>query len=355
MKSNWLRSIISNPLLKIFSIALAIALSLLVREDRIKEITVEVPLILADLGEDKVFTGELRPSVRVRMRGRSSSILRVIERNPSDYQYTVDLRGYEIGDTYVFEEERLSRLIGVPGVSVVAIEPPAFSADVEPRLEKEVPVELESIGSPDPEFEVDVSQIRYNPKRIKLSGPPSQLKEVDSLRIAVDLTGLSKDVIRDVRLKTPLGAEHMGLEFETVTVDVPVKEKMGEGVIQGVTVEVRGCEPDIECNASPVTVSLKAKGPLWRIRQLQESPEEGLVYLDAGKFPPRTRPFRRVRLHTRKVDGLILVNDPSTATLTVRSMVSENQPTEERGDSSSSKDDQNTPDETPKSGDGKTD
>jgi len=348
MKNDWLHSLISNPLLKVFSVALAIALSLLVREDRIKEITVEVPLIMADLGDDKVFTGELRPSVRVRMRGRSSSILRVIERNPSDYQYTVDLRGYELGDTYVFEEERVSRLIGVPGVSVVAIEPPALSADVEPRLEKEVPVELEAIGSPDPEFEVDVSQIRYKPKRIKLYGPPSQLMEVDSMRIAMDLTGLSKDVIRDVRLKPPVGAEHMVLEFETVTVDVPVKEKMGEAVITGVTVDVRGCDPDRECNVSPAVVSIKAKGPLWRIRALQESPGEGLVYIDAGKFGPRTRPYRRVRLYGRNVEGLSLVNDPSTVTLTVRSLT-DNQPTEEQAPSS--EDDQNPSDGTPKAGD----
>ena len=60
----------SDPVLKIFSVVLGCALFLLVREDRIREIEVSIPVVLGEVGDTRILTSTVPSSLRVRVRGR---------------------------------------------------------------------------------------------------------------------------------------------------------------------------------------------------------------------------------------------------------------------------------------------
>ena len=99
--------LLDNLGLKIASVAIATALFALVREDKGKEVDIEVPVVLSNLSEREVFVGELPRVLRVRVRDRWSKLAKALERKANPY--LVDLRGFTDETVYVFDRERLRR------------------------------------------------------------------------------------------------------------------------------------------------------------------------------------------------------------------------------------------------------
>jgi len=329
VRDQLLRIFLSNPVLKVFSISLAVALFFLVREDRVKELKVEVPLVMTGVDANQILTAEFPATVTVRMRGRSSAILRAIETRPAPYE--VNLQGMKDGDSVTFELLKLEQLVNVQGLSATSVEPDSMDVRMEPRLNKKVPVVLSTSGSPAAHYEVDPKNIDFHPREIELSGSQSELAAIDSVQThTISLAGLSKDLRTEIQLRKP-SRPHVALLTDRILVEIQVTEKLGEEVLEQVQVGVQHCADTMDCSVRPETVSVRLKGSLRQIHELQAAGNAELVWVDAEGRSDAPGVHKRLRLRTMSLPGVTLKPSPRSVTLRVQPFQAELPETPEEG------------------------
>jgi YbbR domain-containing protein len=318
------RIFLVNPALKSFSVVVAVALFFLVRADRIKELEVEVPVAVGDVRENVVLTGDVPSSVRVRIRGRWSRLLRVLETRPSPYE--IKMSELHQGQTYVFDERRISSVIGVAGLSVVGVDPPGIAVNLEPRVSKRVRVELDVSGEPAEGWLVDIRQIRFQPQEVEVRGAKSSVDAVEIVRSApIDLTGVSRDLRIDVPLRRP-DLPFTTLGEDRVSVQIPVTEAQIEDTLLAVPIEVRNCNPFMRCAVAPGKVDIQVHGPFRRVRDLRELAGEELVFVDAFQESQKAGSYAGVVVRARRTEGVVMKLDPPEVALTVQAVVLPPQP-----------------------------
>jgi len=316
MKEQLLRIFLSNPVLKVFSISLAVALFFLVREDRVKELKVEVPLVMTGIGVNQILTAEFPATVTVRMRGRSTAILRAIETRPSPYE--VNLQGRSDGDSITFELAKLEQLVNVSGLSATSVEPATMEVRMEPRLNKRVPVVLSTSGSPAPDHVVNPKDIDFHPREVELSGSQSELATIESIQThPISLEGLSKDLRAEIQLRKP-SRPHVALLTDRILVEIQVTELQGEETIEDVVVGIHDCADTMDCSVRPKTVSVRMKGSLRQIHELQAAGNVEFVWVDAEIPGDVPGVHRQHRLRTLNLPGVKLQPSPRSVTLRVR-------------------------------------
>lgn len=313
-RSPW-RALRRNLGLKLLSVALGISLFFMVRVDSIKEIEIDVPVAVGTLGPQVLFTGDAPASVHVRIRGRWSRLLRVLESRPSPYE--VNLNGRRDGETLVFDEARLERLIGVPGLAVVSVDPPSLDVRLEPRVTRTVPVHYALTGEPAPGYEVDASQVRVHPTEVELAGAKSSVDAIDSVNtVTIDLTGLSRDLRTEVALRKPQ-RPFVTVEPKRVSVEVPVTERTVTDALVAVPVFVHNCQPQMRCTVVPAQVKVELEGALRRVRELKELGTDQLVSVDAFQQSQRPGDYPGLALSAKRYGGVLVRPDPATVTLSV--------------------------------------
>lgn len=320
----------SDPVLKIFSVILGCALFLLVREDRIRELVVEVPVLLGEVGDSRIFTSQVPSSVRVRVRGRWSSMIRVLESRPAPYE--VELRSTQDGESYVFEESQLRALVGVPGLSIVAVDPPSFDIQIEEKMSRVVPVEVITVGSVPDDYVVDPGAISFEPKTVRVTGPKTKVDLIDKITsYPIALDGLQRDLRADIWLKRP-SEKFVTLGTDQITVEIAVHEREGEKIFKDVPVYVENCLDKRACKPIPATVDLKVRGSLSRIRWMEEQEDARWLVINAEEYSERPGRYRNAFILARPVEGVVLLPTPRKITLRVQSVLDEEEPEEVSGD-----------------------
>ncbi|HEY8548686.1 MAG TPA: CdaR family protein [Vicinamibacterales bacterium] len=244
--------------LKVLSIAMAVALWVLVGNQRAVERTVRVPLEFHNLPPDLELVASPPDTVEVRLRGASGTLGRL---PPGEVVAVLDLTGAREG-TRLFH--LLLDEVQVPfGVEVTQIIPPTVSLTFERSLTRTVPVVPAVDGEPAAGY--TVGRIKSDPERVAVVGPASQVEGVTSATTEpVSVAGASSTVVDRVtvgvenelvRLREPLQA--------TVTVEVvPVAV---ERQVSGIPVVTRTLGDGLGANVDPSTVSVILKGPADRL------------------------------------------------------------------------------------------
>jgi len=311
----------SDPVLKIFSVVLGCALFLLVREDRIREIEVSVPVVLGEVGESRIMTSTVPTSLRVRVRGRWSSMIRVLEGRPAPYE--IEASTMQDGDIFSFDENQLKGLVGVPGLSIVGVDPPSFEMRIEEKMSRVVPVEVVTVGQVPAEFVVDPGAISYEPRSVRVTGPRSKVETIERITsYPIALDGLQRDLRAEIWLKRP-PEQFVSLGTDQITVEIAVYEKEGETLLEDVPVFVDNCGAEQICSASPSRVSLTVRGSLSRIKWMEKQQDTRWLLVNAGEFQNEVGEHENALVFARPVTGVVLLPNPRKVRLRIQSLKEE--------------------------------
>ena len=184
-----------------------------------------VPIKVQNLPSDLVYAEQqpsLPTSADIRVRG-PQGILNTL--SPSDFTATIDLSEATPGS----QEVQIVVQSNVTSVQVTDIYPEAVVVQLVRKVEKEVPVAANLIGSPP--FGFIASTPVITPTTVLIRGPEPEVEKVVRAEIAVRLTDAREDVqITDfVTLRDAYGMLISGLEVDPPTVSalVPIEQRQG--------------------------------------------------------------------------------------------------------------------------------
>lgn len=296
------RIFLENLGLKVISLIIALSLFVFVKEDKGKEADIEVPIVLSNIDDKAVFTGELPRSLRVRVRDRWSRLARVLERKPNPY--LVDLRGFANESMYVFDQDRLRQMMGVSGLSIQSVFPAEFAVSLEPKIERVVPVRPNLVGEPPQGYVVARDRARANPAHVRVWGARSSLKSIEELLTwPIDLATLDKEARVEVAIQKP-SLPYLFLDEERVRVDVPVQELQDRQSLGRVDVTIKNCPESLTCTVEPASVLVTLTGSVPTLLKLKRGSLPLNVTVDAVDFDPTVSRHDGIRPTCERPTGL---------------------------------------------------
>lgn len=311
------RFFLENLPIKLLSLFLALILFVLVREDRVKEFELDIPVVTARAPEDFVFVGDLPKEVSVRVRGKWSKILEALEHK--NEPYIVDMRGMKDGDVVFFDENRVERIIGPNGPTIVSVTPRSATLRLEAKVLKRVRVRPDLIGEAARGYLLRRDAIRIEPAEVAVRGPADSVKDIEEVLTApINVGGLDRDLIReDVALRQP-ARPYLTVEPQRVRVEIPVEEVTTSALLAGVPVELRGCPPLHTCTVSPARVPVQLLGPMLQLERLRDDNGQELLWVDAGAAGEFATPGRFERsIRIQSPPGVIVTLSTSTVQIEV--------------------------------------
>lgn len=315
MIRHWKRKLLNNALLKVISISFGIVLYILVQDDQVRELDVEVPVTIENLGDLYVVTGDIPTQVRVRLKGRWSQVVRVLERQIHPYE--IDTNLLRSSETFSFDPQRIGQLVGVSGISVESIDPPSFPVRIDVRISKVVPIRLEMFGEPAEGYSVDSDSVRYSPRTVEIVGAKSAIESVKEIFThPLDLTGLTGDLRTRLGLRKP-NVKFISLREDGVSVEVVARERRIREVVTTVPVVVRNCNLRMSCTVQPASVQVTFEGPYSRVQAMKSQNRNDLVAVDAFYVSQQVGTQAVQAVFARPVDGMVTTITPPTVAVIV--------------------------------------
>jgi YbbR domain-containing protein len=186
-----------NWFLKLLSLAFAMTLWVAVASETSSEIGIEVPLEYRNVPADLEITGDPANTVDIRLRGPANAVKDITSK---EVTATVDLANMTPGEkTIMLTAQNVSTPFGM---EVIRLNPSEVRLSLEQTMSKTVLVVPTTQGQPEVGFEL--GRILVNPGRVRVQGPESRLRSVDSIStvpIVVDgkRAPLQQTVALDVR------------------------------------------------------------------------------------------------------------------------------------------------------------
>jgi YbbR domain-containing protein len=237
--------------LKFLSIALAVAIWLIVGDQRSVERSVRVPLEFHNVPDGLELVANPPDSVEVRLRGPSSALGRLL---PGEVVAVLDLQSARAG-TRLFH--LLADEVRVPyGVQVSQVNPSSMTLAFEQSMTKTVPVLPAVDGDPAEGFRV--GRISAAPAVVAVVGPRSHVVDLKSATTEPVIVTRATTAVVDrvtvelVRLVTP----------QTATVTVEILASEVEKRLTAVKVIPRNLPAGRSARITPATVDIVVRGPM---------------------------------------------------------------------------------------------
>jgi hypothetical protein len=251
--------------LKVLSLALAVALWMIVAGEETVERGLRVPLELVQFPGGLELPFEAPTVVDVRVRGASTLLSRV---GPGDIVAVLDLRGARPGRR-VFQ--LTPEQVRAPfGVEIVQVSPASIVMVFEKSETRTVPITPSTEGTPAPGFVV--GKISVEPTTVQVTGPESAIaRTTEAVTETISVAGARENVSEAVTigvLDPTIRVKTSG----TATVQVEILPGPRERALRGLPVHLRNLEPGLSAQAVPSTVDVVLRGS-----------REGLSRLDAGE------------------------------------------------------------------------
>lgn len=173
MKDFFRRHVVHNFGLKLVSIALAVALWLVVSRDPVAEVGVEVPIEFHHIPDNLEISSENIPQAQIRVRGPERVIHRL---QPSDIHAEVDLSTVKAGErTFDLTDREVHK---PHELDVVQIIPGQFQLSFDTRLVRDVPVHPRVTGNFAQGYRI--ATIVSDPASVTISGPKAHVVTVEA-------------------------------------------------------------------------------------------------------------------------------------------------------------------------------
>jgi diadenylate cyclase len=198
---NALRHLIFHNIgLKLFSIALAFTLWLMVHRDPVAEVAIEVPIEFHNVPPNLEISSDTLYRSVVRLRGPERVIHGL---SPSDVHAEIDLSGLRPGERTF---DLTARQIQEPReLEVVQIVPSQFHIAFDNILNRDIPVKPRIVGGFASGYEI--AQVLVNPPTVSISGPQKRVEAVESaITDPIDVSGLLQQgaFVRHAYVSDPL-------------------------------------------------------------------------------------------------------------------------------------------------------
>jgi YbbR domain-containing protein len=205
-------SVFGNLSLALLSIALAVTLWVYVTDrenpSEVQTFNGSIPVKFVNIPNGLDVANASETTVQLRVEAPKSEIGKL---RPDDFDASVNMGGFPSGQVTVSVDATSSN----GRVQVLDVTPPRIDVTLEDRRDKEVPVKVSLIGSPQQGF--TATNQTSAPTSVTVSGPESLVALVDSVAAEVILTGERSDISEDrVELKP---RDVRGGEISRVTVN----------------------------------------------------------------------------------------------------------------------------------------
>ncbi|MEZ4271242.1 MAG: CdaR family protein [Myxococcota bacterium] len=237
--------------LKLFSLLMAIVLFFFVNLESTTPVDVEFAVDYRT-DEDQMVTNSAPNRITTTLKGPWAALRSLAT---SDLEpVVVDLSGR--GPGLLRHRIETSDIHPPTGMVVISISPSELEIDLDRRIEKEVPVEVVTLGRP--AFGFKIAQMQANPARVRVAGPLTEMQTLDFVYTRpVDLQDREEELQLDVELRLPLPPIRL-LERKSVKVFVDISEESSRRNIE-IPVLLKGA-PEGSL-AIPSAVSLTIQGP----------------------------------------------------------------------------------------------
>jgi hypothetical protein len=250
--------------LKLLSFAFALILYSLVHggQDARRSIVVDLEAILPNESSDRILVGSIPQSVRVAVRGSSTTI-----DNLRAAQVSVILDLASAQQQHVVFEPKMVRLPeGFSNIEIESFDPPGVDLKWEPRVVRDVPVQLSVVGAPANGFVVH-GQLVSEPKTAKVRGPQSEVMVLQHLRAdAFDVGGLTEGTYPRRLAIEPPPSQRVKFEPRSVLATAEITREVAERVFQKLPVVVVGLS---KAKTQPAEVDVRLVCPPDIVRSLR--------------------------------------------------------------------------------------
>jgi len=273
------RLFVENAGLKVVAIVFAVALYFVAREETIREVEIDVPVVVSAGPDDRVLTSQPPGLLRVRIRGNLQKLTDVLARRTP---YELDLSTFEDNQTAFFLPETMGNHLG-EGVKVLSISPSSFNVRIDKMVTKRVPVRVDIARQPGAYWQVAREHMEIQPQFVEVTGPGKLLASITKVHTeSLDLSAVTKDFQGRVAVES---REKLKLNPASVQVFVPIREKEGEKFIRGAKIQVRSCPEGYSCEASPIFFEARIVGRERLVDMVNNDNVSRYVYIDASKLP----------------------------------------------------------------------
>jgi YbbR domain-containing protein len=291
-----------NKPLKILSLLLAVALWFAVSGEERTEITLSISLELASVPRNLVVTGEVPPTLQVRVVGPKSIISKLSQTRLTQ---TLDLTGYKSGrHTHYFGPSSFS----FPrGVQVIRVQPNPINLNLALSMTRTLAIRPVLEGRPPEGYEV--LEVKTRPDAVTVKGPANELENLKFINtLPIDISNLTEHTV----INTDLDYKNLHLALKEpvpILAEISIGAKTLTRTFGGVPVAaVPG-----PAGLRPAQITLTVQGPWPQVTSLK--PEDLKAAVDTRNLAPG-RP--RLNVSVNLPNGVSLVKaQPSVVTATI--------------------------------------
>lgn len=288
-----------NLNLKLLSFAFALVLYSLVHggQDARRSIVVDLEAILPNEVSDRILVGSIPQSVRVAVRGSSVAI-----DNLRAAQVTVQLDLATSQPQHVVFEPKMVRLPeGFANLEIESFDPSGVDLKWEPRVFRDVPIQVSVVGSPAPGFVVK-STLVAEPTIAKVRGPQSEVMVLQHLRAdAFDVAGLTEGQYpRRLALEAP-PSQRVKYEPRSALVTAEISREVAERVFPKLPVAVLG---QAKGKTQPAEVDVRLVCPPDIVRSLR--PEQIVPQVEITSKEPTGSQSLPVLIRLDKCEAFVI-------------------------------------------------
>jgi YbbR domain-containing protein len=273
------RLVVENAGIKLVAILSALALFFIAREETIREVEIDVPVVVSAYPKDRVLLSQPPSVIRVRVRGNLQKLTDVLARRTP---YELDLSGYGTSQTAYIQLDTIEDHLG-EGVKVLSISPSRFEVDLDMMETRRVPVAVDIIKGPGPYWRVAQERMEVTPRFVDITGPSTMLDTIRQIHTEpLDLSNITRDFSGKVALEQ---RPDIKAKPNSVQLSIPITEKDGEKLLRGAKIVVRNCPEGFLCEAAPVFFQARIQGRERIVDMITAENLSRYVYVDASKLP----------------------------------------------------------------------
>ncbi len=265
-------------LIKLISIFFAIFLWYFVAgEDRV-DMNVRIPVEIVNLPRDLVISNQFKDILDVTVSGPRSIIREISQQQISR---SIDLSHATPGNIVI--DNKNDSMSFPRGITVLRVQPSHIILLLDKLIQKDLPIKYVTIGATAKEYEL--AGIDLSPNKLTISGPQTLIaKEADIPTKAIDLTGMSHAVTRQVFLKIPPELADL-VGDPSVTAHIRIKEKIVEREIGKIPIVVKGLAGKQQARLETKIIKIKVRLPLLMINKYKNLRKLFHAEVDASAGP----------------------------------------------------------------------
>ncbi|MCC7459931.1 MAG: YbbR-like domain-containing protein [Proteobacteria bacterium] len=301
-----------HPLMKLFSFGLACVMWVIIRGEKLTEMSVNIPVKFENLPAGTIMSGDVPDMIRLKLRGTK---LRMGKMDDDFFTpYVINLDGAKMGNNsfWIYAED-----FKVPfGVSINRIQPQNIHVLISKTATKPVSVEAKVVGNPMPGF--SAKSISVNPTQVQIRGDQAQLDLINVLNTEeINLDGRSTSFQADFPID--LRGYRVNLLTPTVHVTVEIEEKTGTETILSVPVrwtEANGVDMKKDgARCLPETVTMKVTGPLSKVFEIVKNAPSPMLNQRQLNSALRNNREAMIDLDLQAIEGMKLEVEPKAVKL----------------------------------------